>query len=192
MSTLIDDQFSIEKAVPGEIFMQQDSRYAFKSYLSYQGAYEQDKASRITCTILSDIFSGFKTKMKPAVSLPDVTAPGGPCIPGQQRLFVSTDGSLFPCERVSEASQAMNIGNLQNGFDLKKVDKILNIAQITAEKCKNCWAFRHCTLCGGLCDNCGELSAGLRGSQCNDVCAQAENLFRDYLWAKEFGISWDT
>lgn len=188
-SSLIDDQFSVEKTVPGETFMQQSNRHEFKGYLAYRGVYDRKKASNVACEALSEIFHTFKSNMKPTVSLPDAVAPGGPCIPGQQRLFVSVDGGLYPCERVSETSPAMNIGNLRDGFDFEKVDRLLNIAQDTAEDCKNCWAFRHCTLCGKQSDNCGQLSADLRRSQCKDVRTQVEDLFRDYLWVREFGIS---
>lgn len=187
-STLVDDQFSVEKTVPSEIFMQQDRRHMFKSYLSYQGVYDRKKTSNVARETLSEIFHTFKTNMKSATSLPDVTAPGGPCIPGQQRLFVSVDGNLYPCERVSETSPAMRIGNLREGFDFRKVDMLLNIAQDTAEDCKDCWAFRHCTLCGRQSDNCGELSVDLRHAQCESVRIQVEDSFKDYLWAREFGI----
>lgn len=61
----------------------------------------------------------------------------------------------------------MNIGNLSDGFDFNKVNQILNIAQTTEEDCKICWAFQHCTLCCRHSDNCGELSADLRRSQCD-------------------------
>lgn len=187
-STLIDDQFSIEKTIPDEAFIQQDSQYTFKSYLAVRGVYPRENVSNIAYASLNTNFSRIKTNMKPKISLADITAPGGPCITGGRRLFVSADGNLYPCERVSEASQAMNIGNLWDGFDFEKVDKILNIAQTTAEDCKNCWAFRHCTLCGKHSDNCGELSADLRRSQCDNVRAQVEDTFRDYLWMKEFNV----
>ncbi len=190
-STLIDDEFSVEKAVPGEVFLQQDSRYMFKSYLSCRGIYDKSRASYVAQEALAEVFHAFKKSMKPAVSLPDVTAPGGPCLPGQQRLFVSTDGILYPCERVSETSPAMMIGNLWDGFDYDKVDKLLNIAQATANRCKNCWAFRHCKLCCKQSDNCGELSPELRSSQCEGMRTQIEELFRDYLWMREFDISED-
>lgn len=188
MSTLIDDHFSIEKTIPDEAFIQQDSQYTFKSYLAVRGVYPRESASNIAYTSLNANFSRIKTNMRPKVSLADISAPGGPCITGERRLLVSAEGNLYPCERVSESSQAMNIGNLWDGFDFEKVDKILNVAQTTAEDCKNCWAFRHCTLCGKYSDNCGELSADLRRSQCDGVRAQVEETFRDYLWMKEFDV----
>jgi len=191
-STLIDDTFTVEKAVPSEAFMQQDGRHAFKSYLSLRNLYDLDNVSRIAHTTLCSGIQRIHLNMKPAVSLPDVVAPGGPCITGERRLFVSVDGDLFPCERVSETSDVMKIGTLWNGFNMTKADRILNIAQTTAEDCKNCWAFRHCTLCCKHSDNSGKLSANLRRSQCDMVRTQVEDGFRDYLWMREFGVSYDT
>lgn len=190
-SNLIDDKFSVEKTVPGEIFLQQDRRHAFKSYLALLDKYDRKNVSRVSYISLSGSFRRLLTNMMPTVSLPEVVAPGGPCIAGERRLLVSTEGNLYPCERVSETSEAMKIGNLWDGFDLVKIDNILNVAQTTSEDCKNCWAFRHCTLCCSNSDNCGKLSAELRRSQCKGVRAYVEDSFKDYLWMKEFGVPYD-
>ncbi len=190
-STLINDQFSVEKTVPGDVFLYQHDQYMFQSYLSLLGIYDRNNVSRVAFAELISSFEQIKDSMNPSKSLPDVAAPGGPCIAGEMRLFVNTDGNLFPCERVSETSEVMNIGNLWDGFDYSKVDRLLNIAQSTAEKCKNCWAFQHCILCCTHSDNCGELSAALRLSQCNRVRAQVEETFRNYLWMREFDIPYD-
>lgn len=163
----------------------------FKNYLAFRGVYDKEHVSRMSYVTLSDNIRRLQLRMKPARLLPDAVAPGGPCIAGERRLFVSVDGNLYPCERVSETSQIMNIGNLWDGFDLQKVDKILNVAKTTSEDCKNCWAFRHCMLCCRNSDNCGELSAELRRSQCSGVHVQVEDAFRDYLWMREFGVSYD-
>lgn len=56
-STLINDQFSVEKTVPGEIFLQQDGRHTFKSYLSLLDAYDREKVSRVAIADLSSNFS---------------------------------------------------------------------------------------------------------------------------------------
>lgn len=191
MSTLIDDKFSVEKTVPSEVYMQQNTRHIFKSYLALRGVYDRDSVSRVAYVSVSGEFSRFESSMKPALTLPDEIAPGGPCVSGERRLFINADGNLYPCERVSETSEIMNIGNIWDGFDFEKVDRILNVAQTTAEDCKNCWAFRHCMLCCQHSDNCGELSAELRRSQCDGVRAQVEDTFKDYLWMREFGVSYE-
>ena len=117
-STLIDDKFSIEKTVPGEIYLQQDRRYMFQSYLAFRGDYARKNVSRVAYSSLLGDFRRVMMNMKPMVSLPDVAAPGGPCIAGERRLLVSVDGDLYPCERVSETSQAMRIVRIVGRFGI--------------------------------------------------------------------------
>ena len=46
----------------------------------------------------------------------------------------------------------MCIGSLETGFDLENAERLLNFANITSERCKRCWCFRHCTLCAKKAD----------------------------------------
>lgn len=84
----------------------------------------------------------FKTNI-----LSNIAAPGGPCVPGKMRLFIDCFGNLFPCERVSETVADFRIGTLDTGFDINKISNLLNIAKLTENTCKNCWAFSLCTVC---------------------------------------------
>lgn len=107
--------------------------------------------------------------------------PGGPCIPGHMKLFVDVDGRFFPCEKVSELNEAMHIGNLEDGFDMKKCDALINMPRITAEECKNCWAFRLCNSCHVYaCDKNG-LSKEKRLAYCREAKLAAENQLRRYV-----------
>ena len=72
---------------------------------------------------------------------------GGPCIPGVRRLFVETDGTFFPCERVSEEDKEMSIGSLDTGFDYSKMDFFLNHGKMLKEECLSCWNLRICSYC---------------------------------------------
>jgi len=74
----------------------------------------------------------------------------GPCMPGVKRLFVRTDGALFPCERVNETLDFFKIGTIEDGIDIDKVLGLLNIGKLTSDECKSCWALRQCSLCAGL------------------------------------------
>lgn len=94
---------------------------------------------------------------------------GGPCIPGQLRLFVDYKGDFFPCERVSETTEAVKIGSLCKGFDIEKVDNLLNIGRLTEEECKNCFAIRNCTICAATIDDNGILSRKKKLEICEDV-----------------------
>ncbi|WP_353093568.1 hypothetical protein [Tissierella praeacuta] len=86
-------------------------------------------------------------KLARHVTLGSINCPSGPCIPGNNRLMVSVDGLLLPCERVSENIDSNCIGSIDSGFNIENAEKILNIAQSVIENCKECFAFRHCTLC---------------------------------------------
>ena len=101
--------------------------------------------------------------------LPDAGAPGGPCIPGQRRLFVNADGNMLPCERVSEVLDEMVIGSISNGFDMKKAADMLNIGALTPEKCRECYAYSKCQLCGKDCCDENGYNGSLKFSHCQAV-----------------------
>lgn len=73
----------------------------------------------------------------------------GPCIPGVRRVFVTTDGKLYPCERVSESGNEMLIGSLETGYDCSKMDFIINFGVLTEKECLECWNLRQCRFCFG-------------------------------------------
>lgn len=118
--------------------------------------------------------------------MPAVSYPGGQCIPGKTRLFVNVDGDLYPCERVNE-TQAMCIGNIRDGFNLAKIEKLLNVATITEEQCKNCWAQHLCTSCIKLADDGMGLSSSLRQAHCAEIKSVAYETLRTIvcLWECE-------
>lgn len=121
--------------------------------------------------------------------LPDNFHPGGPCVPGMRRLFVTISGDLFPCERVSEISKAAQIGTLDSGIDKEKARKILNIGCLTENECKQCWASRFCTACVSSADNGTELDREIKLSYCRDIRLNTERKFIKYCIFKEFNIS---
>lgn len=77
---------------------------------------------------------------------------GGPCVPGTRRLFVTTTGKFYPCERVSESLREMEIGSIDRGFDYEKMRAILNIGRLTEEQCLRCWNLRLCKMCASEID----------------------------------------
>ncbi len=70
----------------------------------------------------------------------------GFCIPGHDRLFITPDGGLYPCEKVHTH---FKIGDLKNGFYYEKIyktiEKILDIRREMG--CLNCWLGRLCSMC---------------------------------------------
>ena len=51
--------------------------------------------------------------------------PGGPCVPGAHKPFVSAYGKLYPCERVNETCDEMCIGNIYDGFNVESIKRLL-------------------------------------------------------------------
>lgn len=77
---------------------------------------------------------------------------GGPCIPGVRRLFVTTTGKFYPCERVKECIDGMCIGDLDNGFNYENMEMLMNHGKMTEAECLECWNLRRCALCLGEVD----------------------------------------
>lgn len=95
-----------------------------------------------------------------------ITSPGGPCIPGKPRLFVDCFGNMYPCEKTNE-NDVMKIGNIYSGFDYSKIYDLMNIGKLSAEKCKDCWAFSLCNICAKHADSGNCLSGEKKCEYCD-------------------------
>lgn len=123
--------------------------------------------------------------------LPRSCHPGGPCLAGIKRLFVDVEGNLFPCERVSEESEAMKIGYLDTGIDLEKARRLINVGEISKDACASCWGFIHCTQCAAFADDTHALSPQRRLSNCPRVLNSILEQFKDYCFLMEHGVDFD-
>ncbi|WP_051459426.1 Cys-rich peptide radical SAM maturase CcpM [Paenibacillus zanthoxyli] len=112
----------------------------------------------------------------------------GPCVPGQIRLFMSTDANFYPCERVSETSDIMKIGNIEDGFYFDKIEELLNVGKLTEENCKECFAFRNCRICASLSDDGNQLSKETKLKACQDVRFNVDEMLKDVCTLKECGF----
>lgn len=72
--------------------------------------------------------------------------------------MVTVMGDLKPCERCSEKSSVLSIGNIYAGFDIDRVSDLLNIGKLTEDSCKKCFAIRSCRICAARIDNINSLS----------------------------------
>ncbi len=107
--------------------------------------------------------------------------PGGQCLPGAQRFFVNVDGKFYPCERVDESADTYCIGSLETGFDMERIAALLNVAKLTENECKNCWAFRLCSQCIAVAEEDGKITREKRLSNCAAMRNQIEEDIRDYI-----------
>lgn len=114
---------------------------------------------------------------------------GGPCIPGAFRLFMTVDGRFFPCERVSEKSCICEVGNVYEGYDLKKIENSINIGKVTEEQCKNCWVFSYCPLCLADADGLEQISSEIVMDSCHMAKEITEDMFQNYVTLIKYGYS---
>lgn len=189
-ASMVAEEYSKERVTCNDAFyMQRDYEY-FKVLLSKLNRLDKKHTSKIAVKIYDNLAKIHK-QMKNNFKLPEKFHHGGPCIPGARRLFVNADGKFFPCERVSEASDVMGIGDINTGFDIEKARKILNIGKLTEEQCKECWALTYCSQCAGKADNMKEFSREMKLVECKKVKANVRESFKDYCVLKEFGHDFD-
>lgn len=113
---------------------------------------------------------------------------GGPCMPGVMRLFVRTDGTLYPCERVNEDVDFFKIGTLDTGIDMEKVQAILNIGKVTEKECINCWNIFNCSICGNQIEFTGALTKEAKLKECATSCQKAYFDLYEMCVLSEFGF----
>jgi len=136
-----------------------------KVLLSVIGLYSTEKQSKLlgpSLALIELFHSGLSQ-----TTIPEKSHPGGPCIPGSMRPFVDIYGNIYPCERVSENSDAMLIGHIDSGFYMEKVNAILNVGNLSDDECKVCWNFIHCGLCAAACDDGTRLCKEERLKHCS-------------------------
>lgn len=190
-ASMISDDLAKEKIEVTEKYLQ-DIRYErFKLYLAKLGCFSEKYVS----PLCKEEFSELKRMRggKHAVAtkqLPKRSHHGGPCIPGIQRLFLSAEGTFYPCEKVCENPQLCSIGNIEKGLDIEKAKKVLNIEKYSEEKCKNCWAYRMC----GVCIRCFESEEKIPvklNEICKDTRLVIEERMKDYCVLKEVGYDFE-
>ena len=118
--------------------------------------------------------------------IPQKAHHGGPCVPGNYRIFVDVDGNFYPCERVSETSEEMKIGNLKEGIDKKQVIKIMNIEKLTEKECHNCWAYDYCNVCAANLDTSTSDPKRALLEECKSIRKSVEDKFKDYCVLKMY------
>ena len=166
-TTTVDEKFSFEKSYVTDEFVINDRLEQFKLYASLIGKYPSEKVSAVSLSTLKASLDSYIKQIKRQNKLSNVECPAGACIPGHN-LFCDVSGRLSMCEKVSETSPSMYLGNLDDGFDYENARRLLNIGKLTEESCKNCFAIRNCTLCAKHCDNNGVISAAVKRSYCRE------------------------
>ncbi|MBW9159133.1 Cys-rich peptide radical SAM maturase CcpM [Clostridium tagluense] len=191
LSSVVNELNRKEKTEKTDQFYE-ESRYAlFIGYLHMLGKIEKESSSKLLQTQLLSIADTRKGKQgKQRDVIPEKWHHGGPCIPGIMRLFINSDGNFYPCEKVCEISNDMIIGNLNEGYDLEKIIKILNIETIIEEKCHDCWAYSDCRVCVGCIS--AEPTEKELDYQCKKTQIRVENDLKDYCVLRDLGYDFET
>lgn len=125
--------------------------------------------------------------------LPDSFHPGGICIPGARRLYVTVDGDLYPCEKCNTNSRTLKLGDVQSGIDEATANFLIaQYSELTESQCMNCWACRLCQVCFVQ----AEGPEGLDGSRKLEACEAFKSVLewelREYCTAQELNSgAWD-
>lgn len=119
----------------------------FLLFLELLGIVPKGSASKLLATYGRELRRTLYENNSLIMSLPEEGHHSGPCVPGSVRLFVTTDGLFYPCERVSEELKEAVIGDIDKGIDLERAEDLLNYGRQSASRCRNCWAYRCCDQC---------------------------------------------
>ena len=162
MASVVSSRYASESIEINSGFVEEWQYEEFKFYLSKLNRFPAERTSILIKPIFNSMcITCLNKKYENTVELPSKWHHGGPCKPGVLRLFVSTDGDFYPCERLSEESTVSCIGRIDCGVDLERAVAVLNVEKIMHKKCMNCWAYRHCTICVGAVDGLDKMDPQL-------------------------------
>ncbi|MEC0331736.1 Cys-rich peptide radical SAM maturase CcpM [Paenibacillus macerans] len=157
----------------------------FKCILILIGKLDENNCSNMVKNYYYKLREHYKQFYITENGVEPISHPAGPCIPGAFRLFVNVDENFYPCEKVSEISSVSKIGDLQNGFNFKNIDTMLNVGRVGNDMCKNCWAYRYCKVCISSIDNLTHLSIEKKEECCKRIKKEVEMMMQEYCFVSK-------
>ena len=127
----------------------------------------------------------FEKGLSPKIELPSKIGHSGPCKPGIMRLFVTCDGTFYPCEKVDDCSCLLKIGSIYDGFDEEQIKNLYNLFHVNDDKCRDCWNLLHCNICARSVVYNNEVSTKLYETACNESCNSTENNMKKIIAIRE-------
>ena len=194
MGSIISDHYRKEKVNVNEDFISEWQYNKFKYFLNLFEEIPDKNNSQLMRSSNALLIDFINDSSKSYYPLLERSHHAGPCIPGQLRLFMNTEGDFYPCERVNENSKIMKIGNVDDGLNVTRVDKLLNVGKLNEEECKNCFAFRGCIVCAAMADDGNEeeeLSGELKHLACISSRRNFDEMLRDACTLKDLGFRSD-
>jgi uncharacterized protein len=111
-----------------------------------------------------------------------VSQMNGCCLPGYRKNYVSTDGKIRVCERIS--TYAPSIGNVFFGYDISTIKKVYieDYAEKSLEYCSTCWINRICDLCYiSAFNNRGDLDFQKKRKYCEIKIEETKKVLRYFV-----------
>jgi len=173
-----------------EEFKMIDDYEVYKSFLNMLGSISDHHVSRLYQLHKGSVNIVYKT-LRPFEIKGKELHVSGQCMPGVSRLMVDVEGNFYPCERVSEKSKIMNIGNVEQGIDVEKSRYLLNIGKLTEQDCINCFATNMCKMCIAWVDGDIELSVQKKRKHCDKVKKEIIKEIRLITILKELGYNFE-
>jgi len=126
---------------------------------------------------------------RPKVPLGEHINLNGCCVPGSRRLFVTVDGKLYVCERMTTAYQ---IGDVDRWIDRHLVMKLINDYQEMSVDCLDCWACRLCSKCFAAFAVGDKFDREVRATECDAIRSRLHNMLVHYYRVLEQDeTAWD-
>lgn len=190
LTNIVEVEHPGEKIKMSVDYIKIDKYDQLKLYLFMLGKLNKEDVSKLVLLRAKYIIEKYQQIIKKA-EIGSICHHNGPCIPGTRRLFVNVHGELFPCERVSETSPVMQLGNVDEGFNEEKVCMLLNVGKVTEDLCKKCWALLHCNQCIRNADGKDHLSRELKVMYCPDSRKQAYFNLKEICVLRELGCTFE-
>lgn len=190
LTNIVEPENPGEKVKLSDDYIKIDKYDQLKLYLFMLGKLDIKDVSKLVLIRAKHINEKYQQIIKKA-KVGSSCHHNGPCIPGTRRLFVNAQGYLFPCERVSETSPIMQIGNVEEGFDEEKAKMLLNVGKVTEDLCKKCWALLHCNQCAQRADAKDHLSREIKIKYCPDSRKEAYFSLKEICVLRELGCRFE-
>jgi uncharacterized protein len=87
----------------------------------------------------------------------------GCCLPGMRRLFVSTDGLLYPCEKLDAG---FPIGTVHGWLDYSRLAVLFKSFSDITRECGSCWAVKLCKMCFASFFDGTSMNDNIRSDEC--------------------------
>ena len=189
--SMINDSFSLEgEKNVSNTFLEEYRYEMFKMYLKIFGRLDSKYISPLLQT--NETINGIRRidrRIRSRIS--EISHHAGPCIPGHKSLFVNVNGEFYPCERVPEGYDLYKIGDINEGFYMDNIIRMLNIEKCMSKTCRSCWAYEYCTMCIANSNCLNSLDEDSISNKCPFIKNEVEIDFKNYCLMIEQGYDFD-